>query len=73
MFGTRMRDTEQPRSSAEIALQRHLVIAYLSYALDDVGALSPSAHYLLQMTVASLAEDTHTPKSRRTGKLSLRN
>ena len=33
------------------------VIAYLSYALDDVGALNPAAAHLLEMAIAILAED----------------
>ncbi len=35
---------------------RSLVVAYLSYALPDVAALSPIALELLRMTISSLCE-----------------
>jgi hypothetical protein len=39
------------------ARSRAGVIAYLSYALDDVGALSPTAVHLLEMAIAILTDD----------------
>ena len=38
--------------------QRELVVLYLSYALDDVRALSEAGSYLLQMTIATITEET---------------
>jgi len=38
------------------------VIAYLSYALDDVGHLSPIGLRLLQLTIASLAGGKALPE-----------
>jgi len=38
--------------------QRDLVIAYLSYALDDVRALSEAGSHLLQMTIATITEES---------------
>jgi hypothetical protein len=40
------------------ARQRELVVAYLSYALEDVRALSEAGSQLLQMTIATITEDT---------------
>ena len=40
------------------ARQRELVVAYLSYALEDVRALSKAGSQLLQMTIATITEDT---------------
>jgi hypothetical protein len=34
--------------------QRGVVIAYLSYAMDEVKALSPTALYLLAMSIEAL-------------------
>jgi hypothetical protein len=39
------------------AQSRTGVITYLTYALDDVGALSPAAVHLLEMAIAILADD----------------
>jgi hypothetical protein len=36
------------------------VIAYLSYALDDVAALSPTAAHLLEMAIAILGDRPQT-------------
>jgi hypothetical protein len=38
--------------------ERELVVAYLSYALEDVRALSEAGSHLLQMTIATIAEET---------------
>jgi len=38
--------------------QRDLVVAYLSYALEDVRALSEAGSHLLQMTIATITEET---------------
>ena len=38
--------------------QRDLVIAYLAYALEDVRALSEAGSHLLQMTIATITEET---------------
>jgi hypothetical protein len=37
--------------------QRDLVVAYLSYALDDVQAVSPIGLQLLQLTIAAITEE----------------
>jgi hypothetical protein len=39
------------------AQSRARVITYLTYALDDVGALSPMAVHLLEMAIAILNEE----------------
>ena len=38
--------------------ERALVVAYLSYALDDVRALSANGLHLLQMTIAAIAAES---------------
>jgi hypothetical protein len=38
--------------------QRDLVIAYLQYALEDVRALSEAGSHLLQMTIATITEES---------------
>ena len=38
--------------------QRDLVVAYLSYALEDVRALSEVGSHLLQMTIATITEES---------------
>ena len=38
--------------------QRDLVVAYLSYALEDVRALSEAGSHLLQMTIATITEES---------------
>jgi len=43
--------------------ERELIVAYLSYALDDVRALSAVGVNLLQMTIATIAEESITEKS----------
>jgi hypothetical protein len=51
--------TSQNGTARELAKaqSRADVITYLSYALDDVGDLSPAAVHLLEMAIAILAED----------------
>lgn len=51
-----MIDKAKQNPAAADAKQRELVVAYLSYALDDVRALSPVGLRLLEMTIASLTE-----------------
>ena len=38
--------------------ERDLIVGYLSYALDDVRALSDVGSQLLQMTIAAIAAGT---------------
>jgi alkylhydroperoxidase/carboxymuconolactone decarboxylase family protein YurZ len=38
--------------------QRELVVLYLSYALEDVRALSEMGSHFLQMTIATITEET---------------
>jgi alkylhydroperoxidase/carboxymuconolactone decarboxylase family protein YurZ len=45
--------------------ERELIVAYLSYALDDVRALSAIGVNLLQMTIATIAEESITENSAR--------
>ena len=37
--------------------QRELVVLYLSYALDDVRALSEMGSHYLQMAIATISEE----------------
>jgi hypothetical protein len=52
--------TEGHESKTERQRERDLVIAYLSYALEDVRALSDVGTRLLQMTIESLSDDGQT-------------
>ena len=36
---------------------RDLIVAYLSYALDDVRALSVTGSHLLELTIATISEE----------------
>jgi hypothetical protein len=36
-------------------------VAYLSYALGDVRALSPTGAFLLEMAIVAIKEDTNLP------------
>jgi hypothetical protein len=48
-------DLERGVADAIIATDlRNMVIAYLSYALDDVGTVDSKAHQLLQLTIDAL-------------------
>jgi len=38
-------------------IERELIVAYLSYALDDVGAVSASGLQLLQLAIATIARE----------------
>ena len=38
--------------------EREQIVAYLSYALEDVRALSEAGSHLLQMTIATITEET---------------
>jgi hypothetical protein len=49
---------EEKESKTLSPRQRELVVAYLSYALEDVRALSEAGSHLLQMTIATITEDT---------------
>jgi hypothetical protein len=44
--------------------QRELIVAYLTYALDDVSALSEAASRYLQMTIASINDDVGAEATR---------
>jgi hypothetical protein len=48
----------EKESKALSPRQRDLVVAYLSYALKDVRALSEAGSHLLQMTIATITEET---------------
>jgi hypothetical protein len=43
--------------------ERELLVAYLSYALEDVRALSANALHLLQLTIATISEEAVTGHS----------
>jgi len=43
--------------------QRELIIAYLSYALDDVRALSEVGLHLLQLAIATINDEVSTEES----------
>jgi len=49
---------EEKESKTLSPRQRDLVVAYLSYALEDVRALSAAGSQLLQMTIATITEET---------------
>jgi hypothetical protein len=49
---------EENESKTLSPRQRDLVIAYLSYALEDVRALSEAGSQLLQMTIATINEES---------------
>jgi hypothetical protein len=49
---------EEEESKALSPRQRELVVAYLSYALEDVRALSEAGSHLLQMTIATITEES---------------
>jgi hypothetical protein len=42
--------------------QRELVVLYLSYALEDVRALSEMGSHFLQMTIATITEEANLDK-----------
>ena len=48
----------EKESKALSPRQRDLVVAYLSYALEDVRALSEAGSHLLQMTIATINEES---------------
>ena len=52
--GTTQNGTARQHGKAQ---SRTGVITYLSYALNDVSALSPTAVHLLEMAIAILAEE----------------
>jgi hypothetical protein len=43
--------------------ERELIVAYLSYALDDVRAVSDIGLHLLQMAIAALRKDATAASS----------
>ena len=49
--------TQRHESKTARQRERDMVIAYLSYALEDVRALSDIGTQLLQMTIESLSDD----------------
>jgi hypothetical protein len=49
---------EEKQSKTLSPRQRELVVAYLSYAIEDVRALSEAGSQLLQMTIATIAEES---------------
>jgi len=38
--------------------EREQIVAYLSYALEDVRSLSEAGSHLLQMTIATITEES---------------
>lgn len=38
--------------------ERELLVAYLSYALDDIGAVSTNGLQLLQLTIATITQES---------------
>ena len=53
-----MLHSEEKQGKTLSPRQRDLVVAYLSYALEDVRALSEAGSHLLQMTIATITEET---------------
>jgi hypothetical protein len=52
-----MSETKDDRKTID-PHERELIVAYLSYALDDVGAVSASGLQFLQMTIATIAGES---------------
>jgi hypothetical protein len=48
----------EKESKAMSSREREQIIAYLSYALEDVRALSEAGSRFLQMTIATITEET---------------
>jgi hypothetical protein len=46
-----------------VVQKRSLVVAYLSYALEDVRAFCPTSLYLLQMAINTLKQDGRSTHS----------
>jgi hypothetical protein len=53
--------------------ERELIVAYLSYALDDVGAFSANGFRLLQLAIAAIAKEAAAVNSNATGAVALWN
>jgi len=51
-----MSQTKDETTAVE-PIERELIVAYLSYALDDVGAVSASGLQLLQLAIATIARE----------------
>jgi hypothetical protein len=47
----------KPASDPERQAKAQQVVAYLSYALADVRALSPTGSFLLEMSIVAINED----------------
>jgi hypothetical protein len=57
-------DVEQVNvDQVAIVERRGLVVAYLSYALEDVRAFCPTSLYLLQMAINTLKQDNGSTHS----------
>jgi hypothetical protein len=57
--GTRVAEGTAANSESDLTLQAKAqqVVAYLSYALEDMRALSPTGAFLLEMSIVAINED----------------
>ncbi len=44
------------------------LVAYLSYAVEDLRQVSPASSHLLEMSIAAINEDMHLPQPNVAGK-----
>lgn len=50
-------DQRKPKRSAGAANDRKAIVAYLSYAVKDVRALSKRSVYFLELSIAALTDE----------------
>jgi hypothetical protein len=51
------RSTRKPNGSASLKAERNRIIAFLRYALDDVGAISDRGAHHLRLAIEALEEE----------------
>jgi hypothetical protein len=56
-------ESSKSERKANTPRQRELIIAYLSYALDDIRALSEIGLHLLQLAIATINDDVVAEES----------
>ena len=58
-------DDTKNENNREDSASRELIVAYLSYALDDVRAMSADGLQFLQLAIATIAQDCPEQASHR--------
>ncbi len=53
-----MKDGYSSKQSRTKAVSPELIISYLSYALEDVRALSPRSARMMELLIGAILEDT---------------